>query len=95
MENDLSKLLTERFNYFHSAGFKQYDERINLELNENGNMWIITIGFGNQHHIIIDTDNNETKIYDSLSCVEKSMSPISFEHANDIVNDVARKILLT
>lgn len=95
MENDLCKLLTERFNYFRSSGFKKYDERISLELDENGDTWMINLGFGNQHHLTIDTNTNETKIFDSLSCVEKCMSPISFELANDIVNDVARKFLLT
>lgn len=95
MENDLRKLLAERFNYFRSSGFKKYDERISLELDENGDTWMINLGFGNQHHLTIDTNTNETKIFDSLSCVEKCMSPISFELANDIVNDVARKFLLT
>ena len=95
MENDLRKLLTERFNYFRSSGFKKYDEHISLELDENGDTWMINLGFGNQHHLTIDTNSNETKIFDSLSCLEKCMSPISFELANDIVNDVARKILLT
>lgn len=95
MENDLRKLLIERFNYFRSSGFKKYDERISLELDENGDTWMINLGFGNQHHLTIDTNTNETKIFDSLSCLEKCMSPISFELANDIVNDVARKILLT
>lgn len=95
MENDLRKLLTERFNYFRSSGFKKYNERISLELDDNGDAWIITIGFGNQHHITIDTDRTESKIFDSLSCVEKCMTPISFEVANDIVNEVARKVLLT
>ena len=89
MKNDLRKLLTERFNYFRSSGFKKYDERISLELDENGDTWMINLGFGNQHHLTIDTNTNETKIF------EKCMSPISFELANDIVNDVARKILLT
>lgn len=56
---------------------------------------MINLGFGNRHHLTIDTNTNETKIFDSLSCVEKCMSPISFELANDIVNDVARKFLLT
>ena len=80
---------------FRSSGFKKYDERISLELDENGDTWMINLGFGNQHHLTIDTNTNETKIFDSLSCVEKCMSPISFELANDIVNDVARKFLLT
>ena len=53
MENDLRKLLTERFNYFRSSGFKKYDERISLELDENGDTWMINLGFGNQHHLTI------------------------------------------